>query len=126
MTPEPTIFNTKNSPSHIGLLLVLVVALLAGCGEPPWNNPHPPAPDGQLTYQSMMASSPPKHLDPAISYASDEALYINIDGDENILLEGVVAQIDPDTGLDVAPFKLEFQYGHEVARGAPSNELTVL
>ena len=59
-----------------GLLLVLFVLLLSACGEPPWNNPHPPAPDGLMTYLSVMTPSPPKHLDPAISYASDESLYI--------------------------------------------------
>ena len=47
---------------------------------------------------------------------ADEALYIDIDGDVNLLLEGVVAQIDPDTGLDVAPFKLEYENGRELYR----------
>ena len=59
-----------------GLLLSLMLALLAGCGEPPWNNPHPPMPEGLLTYQSVMTPAPPKHLDPAISHASDESLFI--------------------------------------------------
>jgi oligopeptide transport system substrate-binding protein len=59
-----------------GVLASVTVSLLAGCGEPPWNNPHPPSPPGMLTYQSMMSPSPPKHLDPAISYASDESLYL--------------------------------------------------
>lgn len=57
-------------------LLALLAVLLTGCGEPPWNNPHPPAPEGQVTYQSVMTPAPPKHLDPAISYASDESLYL--------------------------------------------------
>ena len=56
-------------------LVILSLALLAGCGEPPWNNPHPPMPEGAMTYQSMMMGTPPKHLDPALSYASDEALF---------------------------------------------------
>jgi len=55
----------------------VLTALLAGCGEPPWNNPHPPTPPGKMTYQSMMAPYPPKHLDPAISYATDESLFIS-------------------------------------------------
>jgi len=50
--------------------------LLAGCGDPPWNNPNPIYDDDLLTYQSVMSPSPPKHLDPAISYASDESLFI--------------------------------------------------
>lgn len=55
---------------------VMAAMTLASCGEPPWNNPHPPAPGNQLVYQSMMTPTPPKHLDPAVSYASDESLFI--------------------------------------------------
>ena len=58
----------------LGLCALL---LLAGCGDGPWNNPHPPSPGGQLVYQSVMAPAPPKHLDPALSYASDESLFIS-------------------------------------------------
>ncbi|MFO7551612.1 MAG: ABC transporter substrate-binding protein [Haliea sp.] len=50
--------------------------LLAACTDGPWNNPHPPAPEGLITYQSMISPAPPKHLDPAISYASDESLIL--------------------------------------------------
>jgi oligopeptide transport system substrate-binding protein len=57
-------------------LLIPPLIVLAACGEPPWNNPHPPAPDGQVTYQSAMSPAPPKHLDPALSYSSDESLFI--------------------------------------------------
>jgi len=46
------------------------------CGEPPWNDPNPPSLDGMVTYQSMMSPAPPKHLDPALSYASDESLFV--------------------------------------------------
>mgnify|MGYP001813586762 FL=1 len=55
--------------------LIALVLLLAGCGEAPWNNPHPPTPEGETVYQSVM-SRPPKHLDPAISYATDESLFL--------------------------------------------------
>ena len=55
---------------------LLAMTLLVGCGEAPWNNPHPPSPEDQLVYQSVMSPAPPKHLDPAISYASDESLFI--------------------------------------------------
>lgn len=58
------------------LLGMAVLLLLGGCGEGPWNDPNPPAPPGQLVYQSVMTPAPPKHLDPALSYASDEALFI--------------------------------------------------
>jgi oligopeptide transport system substrate-binding protein len=50
--------------------------LLTGCGGPPWNNPNPRYEDDLLIYQSVMSPAPPKHLDPAISYASDESLFI--------------------------------------------------
>lgn len=56
------------------LTLLLSIGLSA-CGEPPWNNPHPPSPEGVVTYQSVMSPAPPKHLDPATSYASDESLF---------------------------------------------------
>ena len=55
--------------------LIALVLLLAGCGEVPWNNPHPPTLEGEAVYQSVM-SRPPKHLDPAISYATDESLFL--------------------------------------------------
>ena len=57
------------------IALVLMTFLLMACGQPPWNNPHPDSPDGLMTYQSMMSPAPPKHLDPAVSYASDESLF---------------------------------------------------
>ncbi len=61
-------------PGCVSLLLTMLV--LVGCGEPPWNNPHPENPAGEITYQSMISPRPPKHLDPARSYASDETLFI--------------------------------------------------
>jgi peptide/nickel transport system substrate-binding protein len=68
---------TSPSPTRLPVaLLLLAVALLSACGEPPWNNPNPPYQDDLLTYQSVMTPAPPKHLDPAISYASDESLYL--------------------------------------------------
>jgi ABC-type oligopeptide transport system substrate-binding subunit len=33
-------------------------------------------PEGKMVYQSVMTPAPPKHLDPARSYASDESLFI--------------------------------------------------
>ena len=58
----------------LGLALLL---LLSGCRDGPWNNPNPPSPEGQLVYQSVMSPAPPKHLDPAVSYASDENLFLS-------------------------------------------------
>jgi len=58
------------------LLLAVLMLPALGCGEPPWNNPNPPSPEGQVVYQSVMSPAPPKHLDPATSYASDESLFL--------------------------------------------------
>lgn len=81
MTDYPHPFSLAVCRRGLRSLALLVAALLAvtvlsACGEPPWNNPHPEAPAGKSTYQSMMTPSPPKHLDPAVSYASDESLFI--------------------------------------------------
>ena len=54
----------------------LVFGLVSGCSEGPWNDPNPPSPAGAITYQSIMYPAPPKHLDPALSYATDEALFL--------------------------------------------------
>ncbi len=57
----------------VGLLPAL---LLMGCGDSAWNDPNAPGLDGESTYYSMMWGQPPKHLDPAQSYANDESLFI--------------------------------------------------
>ena len=58
------------------LLWGSLVLSLSACGDSPWNNPHAPDEEGKLIYQSVMSPAPPKHLDPAISYATDESLII--------------------------------------------------
>lgn len=59
-----------------GLLLTLLAGLLSGCSEGAWNNPHPADETGQnILYSSF--SGPPKHLDPVISYSSDEGRFID-------------------------------------------------
>ncbi|MEP4487119.1 MAG: ABC transporter substrate-binding protein [Halioglobus sp.] len=54
----------------------LMAGLMSGCSEGPWNDPNPPAPSDQITYFSVMSPAPPKHLDPALSYSTDEALFL--------------------------------------------------
>jgi len=76
MRPASTARSPLAKPGGIALLVVLVSVLLSACGKPPWNNPHAPETDGLVIYQSVMSPAPPKHLDPAISYASDESLFI--------------------------------------------------
>jgi oligopeptide transport system substrate-binding protein len=56
-------------------LLCLLLAL-AGCGEGAWNNPNPAKDPDKQTYFSVITRVPPKHLDPAQSYATDEALFV--------------------------------------------------
>jgi len=53
--------------------LLLIVLLLAGCGEI-WNDPYPAAERGKNILYSVFPDRP-KHLDPAQSYASDEATF---------------------------------------------------
>jgi ABC-type transport system substrate-binding protein len=54
-------------------LLVLVLALLPGCGEV-WNDPYPRAERGNsILYTSFV--NRPKHLDPVQSYTEDEATF---------------------------------------------------
>jgi len=57
-------------------LSVFVIGLSA-CSKGPWNNPNPASPQGLMTYQSVISPAPPKHLDPVISYATDESLFIS-------------------------------------------------
>jgi oligopeptide transport system substrate-binding protein len=66
------------APGRLLFLLFLspLIALATGCGDGPWNSPHAPAEDDLVTYYSAMSPAPPKHLDPVISYATDESLFI--------------------------------------------------
>ncbi|MCP5142447.1 MAG: ABC transporter substrate-binding protein [Gammaproteobacteria bacterium] len=56
--------------------LVLLIVSLTGCGETPWNDPYPDDPRVSGTLYTSFAD-PPKHLDPARSYASNEWVYIS-------------------------------------------------
>jgi len=52
---------------------LLLAVLVAGCGEV-WNDPYPAAERGRPILYSVF-SERPKHLDPAQSYTSDEAVF---------------------------------------------------
>ena len=58
-------------------VLLLSLCLLGACSKAAWNNPHPPETGEDNVYYSVIYAQPPKHLDPALSYASDESLYLD-------------------------------------------------
>jgi prepilin-type N-terminal cleavage/methylation domain-containing protein len=47
---------------------------------------------------------------------AEEALYVVVNDQEALLLEGVVAQYDPDTGDRIPPFTLEYELGNILHR----------
>ena len=57
------------------LWIVVATLLLSSCSGP-WNDPHPPENGDQLIYQTNF-QLPPQHLDPAISYSTDESMLID-------------------------------------------------
>ncbi|MBE9538537.1 MAG: peptide ABC transporter substrate-binding protein, partial [Proteobacteria bacterium] len=63
--------------ASIAVVLSICAMALASCSDDPWNDPNPANPEGMVTYQSVMSPAPPKHLDPVISYATDESLFIS-------------------------------------------------
>jgi len=54
---------------------VCMTGVLAGCGKTSWNNPYPASESGKNIYYSAF-SERPKHLDPALSYSSNEYAFI--------------------------------------------------
>ncbi len=56
-------------------VLLLILALLAGCGGSPWNDPYPAADAESNTFYTSF-SERPKHLDPVQSYAENEFAFI--------------------------------------------------
>lgn len=54
--------------------MVLLVTLLASCGDGTWNNPYSAAEKNQNIFYSAF-SLRPKHLDPAQSYSSNEVVF---------------------------------------------------
>lgn len=57
-------------------LFCALLPWLFACSDSRLNNPHPPRQEGLSVYYSAFAT-PPKHLDPALSYATDESLLID-------------------------------------------------
>lgn len=56
-------------------ILALTLALTAGCGGSPWNDPYPAADASANTFYTSF-SERPKHLDPVQSYAENEFAFI--------------------------------------------------
>jgi len=61
-------------PAPFLRVVLVAIALLAGCSGTSWNNPYPAADRGGNILYSVFVERP-KHLDPAQSYASDEAIF---------------------------------------------------
>jgi len=68
--------NLQLRAARRAIVLSIFVMALGACSKGPWNNPNPSSPEGLMTYQSVMSPIPPKHLDPVISYATDESLFL--------------------------------------------------
>ncbi len=62
-------------PTGLKPCLILLVMLLAGCDQGPWNNPYPASESGEPIYYDMF-SQRPKHLDPITAYSADEYQFI--------------------------------------------------
>ena len=54
--------------------VLAAIALLAGCGDAPWNDPYPASEAGANVFYSSF-SERPKHLDPVQSYSSNEITF---------------------------------------------------
>lgn len=66
---------TCNRSASLLSLFALTLALTAGCGGSPWNDPYPAADAGANTLYTSF-SERPKHLDPVQSYAENEFAFI--------------------------------------------------
>ncbi|MEA3639875.1 MAG: ABC transporter substrate-binding protein [Lamprobacter sp.] len=56
-------------------LPMVILLLLSGCGQPPWNNPYPESQSGKNILYGAFTERP-KHLDPVRSYSSNEYAFI--------------------------------------------------
>lgn len=57
-------------------ILLLIILLISGCSDNPWNNPNPLINNDNKVYFSNFQIRP-KHLDPARSYSADEGIFID-------------------------------------------------
>ena len=57
------------------IAIFCITNLLTGCGEI-YNNPHPPEEEGKIVHYTNF-QLPPKHLDHAVSYSSDESVLLD-------------------------------------------------
>ncbi len=75
---EATTTNMQNTRFELGAKWAggyLVLLLLSGCDQGPWNNPYPPSEVQKNILYSSFAERP-KHLDPARAYSSNEYAFI--------------------------------------------------
>jgi ABC-type transport system substrate-binding protein len=75
MTPRRHGPLPHDPPPFMLPVLLLILALLAGCGDSPWNDPYPAAESASNTLYTSF-SERPKHLDPVQSYAENEFAFI--------------------------------------------------
>ena len=74
MIPAPAQGENPTGLRHVAAMLAVFLSL-AACGPQPWNNPYPPAQRGaNILYLAF--SERPKHLDPVLSYSSNEYQFI--------------------------------------------------
>lgn len=62
---------------HTWVLLLSTACCMTACGRGAWNNPNAPVEGDEMVYYSVIYAQPPKHLDPALSYATDESLFLD-------------------------------------------------
>lgn len=56
-------------------VIALILMVLGGCSDTPWNSPYPAKDAGKKIFYSSFTERP-KHLDPVSSYSEDEAVFI--------------------------------------------------
>lgn len=114
------IFAQQRIRTILVAMLMLTLTALAGCKGQAWNNPHPAAESGgNIIYSAF--SERPKHLDPARSYSSDEARFIDQIYDPPLAYHYLKRpyQLIPNTLTAMPRVVYTDAAGNEVSAGAP-------